>query len=522
MLTWLLVNTVLSLLALSFAQLNQGAPHRLRFYVCFVALLCWLVPWAQVPQLLPLQGLPQLLSLKLWRAEQQLIASSIDATQLPPIVIDTRNVPLADELTFLHLPLMLLAALFFIGAVLFGWNVLQHQLRLRSLKRTARDGAIYWQRSGIDSQVPLLLQNRVAGAFSSGVVTPVIWVHDDLINSRELPTLLRHELMHIQQHDNWYLLAITLVEKLLWWNPLAWYLGQQSRQLQELSCDERCRACDADYAADLAQLMLSNAGISRSLAPEPLLLSANIFNKPNLNIQRLKVLQRSHQMKPRHIASAIATAVLAITTVELVTAQPDTAVVPATTVDRQVFIVRTDGAAPAPGGDVMFNVAVPAPGEGPQMVMGMAGPGGDQMMHAETINGATAISMKFDDAPLPMVLGALARLLVAPPMPALPPGADIQTVELALEDGTPAPGARIVRRLHAEGGVAAKAAGEAHFEIPQPANLVVEDDSAKARKVSVELTNATLADALDEIATASGCNIFKDADTIVVDYCKAQ
>ncbi|MES2603897.1 MAG: M56 family metallopeptidase, partial [Pseudomonadota bacterium] len=322
MLTWALVNTVLSLLALGFALLNQGAPHRLRFHVCFLALVCWLVPWSQVPQLLPNLATFDF-GFQIWQAEQQLIASTANATQVPLIVIDTRNVPLANDVTLLHVPLLVLAALLLSGLALFGWNVLQHHWRLRALQRTARDASGYWRQYGIETAVPILLQNSIGGAFSSGVLNPVIWVHDDLATTQELPTLLRHELTHIQQHDNWYLLVITLVEKLLWWNPMAWYLGQQSRHLQELSCDERCRDHNADYPAELAQLMLTNLGISRSVAPEPSLFSANIFNKPNLNIQRLKVLQRSHQMKPRHIVSAVATALLAFTTVGLVTAQPE-------------------------------------------------------------------------------------------------------------------------------------------------------------------------------------------------------
>ena len=92
---------------------------------------------------------------------------------------------------------------------------------------------------------------------------------------------------------------------------------------------------------------------------------------------------------------------------------------------------------------------------------------------------------------------------------------------MAAEGIAPPVGARVVRAFRTEGGAQVDTVA-AHLDIAQPANLVVEDDSAKTRKVSVELTDMTLADALDEIAAASGCNIFKDADNIVVDYCKPQ
>src|SRR5690606_10144516 len=51
MLSWLLVNVGLSLLALGFIFLNGGAPHRLRFFAGFAALAAWLVPWTLLPEL---------------------------------------------------------------------------------------------------------------------------------------------------------------------------------------------------------------------------------------------------------------------------------------------------------------------------------------------------------------------------------------------------------------------------------------------------------------------------------------
>ena len=54
------------------------------------------------------------------------------------------------------------------------------------------------------------MQREIPGAFLSGLVHPCIWVHCDLVASPQLSTLLRHELTHIRQRDNWDLLAITV------------------------------------------------------------------------------------------------------------------------------------------------------------------------------------------------------------------------------------------------------------------------------------------------------------------------
>ena len=522
MLTWFLVNVVLTVLALAFAVMNSGAPHRLRFHACVLALVGWLVPWSQAGG-----WMPDLLSLDLWQLEQRLIASSTSAIELPLVIIDTRAVPLASDVTLLHLPLLVLVALLVSGVLLYLWSLLQHQLWLQQLRKAARDGSALVRAAGINTRVPVLLQQRINGAFSSGIWRPVVWVHDDLATSAEFPTLLRHELTHIDQHDNAWLLVITLVEKLCWWNPLVWYLGQQARQLQELSCDERCRAADADYPAQLAQLMLANLGISRSPASEPLLLSANIFNKPAINIRRLRVLQRSHQMKPRHIASCIATAVAAVATVGLVTAQPPAPPVPG---ERTMIFI---GGTSAGGNGAAAAVE-------PHMVFGMQGADGalNQMMRVTGTGSDTQVSFNFTDAALPFVLSPLANMLGGQlPLPA--GQAVVRTVvrtgdtvtetqgnvaiaapagiaQFELEDGA-VPGAGdqprlIIRHIQSDGAPAAP-------ELPVSPNLIIEDDSAHERRVTVQGQNLSVSDAIAEIAKAANCNIFRDGDQIVIDYC---
>lgn len=519
MLTWVLVNVLLTSLALGFALLNSSAPHRLRFHACVLALLGWLVPWSQIGG-----WMPDVLSLDLWQIERRLVESSASVMQLPLVIMDTRDVPLADDMTLLHLPLFVLAALLVSGLGLYLWSLLQHHLRLRHLRQTARDGSRLARAAGIDTNVPVLLQANIPGAFSSGIWRPVVWVHDDLATAAELPTLLRHELTHIDQHDNAWLLVITLVEKLYWWNPLVWYLGQQARHMQELSCDERCRADNAEYTVQLAQLMLTNLGISRSMASEPLLLSANIFNKPSTNIQRLQVLQRSHQMKPRHIASAVATAVLAIATIGLVTAQPPAP--PTATGERTVIIVAGDATATAIAGE-------------PRVVFGMQGADdANQMMKMTRSGDETLVSFNFNDAALPLVLGPLANMLGATPLS--PQGkvvmhqvirssgdvgegqdnvvitvpADVTQFEL--DDSTAGTGdaqpRRVIKLVHSD-------AGDSGMELLQSPNLVIEDEAARERRVTVKGENLSLADAIGEIAKAANCNIFKDGEQIVVDYC---
>lgn len=49
--------------------------------------------------------------------------------------------------------------------------------------------------------------------------------------------------------------------------------------------------------------------------------------------------------------------------------------------------------------------------------------------------------------------------------------------------------------------------------------LVIQDESAGAREFSISVENQALADVIDQIAIASGCNIFLERRTLVIDRC---
>lgn len=525
MLTWLLVNVGLGLLALLFVTLNKTAPHRLRFFATFLALAAWLVPWPLLAELAP-NLWPDWIANRwqLARFERGLAASAMQLTGFYPVFVQTSAVPLGRDFMVLTPLQVLFATLGVTGGVLFAWNLVTHQLRLRRLARAGSDGNWLWQRAGVAAACPVTVQREITGAFSSGLWRPRIWVHGDLVDSAQLATLLRHELTHISQHDNWYLLVITLVEKLFWWNPLVWYLGRGTRELQELSCDERCQRSISDYPARLAQLMLDSARLGKQ--PQLLAFSANIFNTPNPNIKRLKLLQRSYPMLTRHILSVAITAVIAVFTVGFVTAQPDS---PQAVPGQRVFILNrqidADGnPLPPPDGVAVFTAAdeaapmnAPEGGVHTMMRFGSAGPEGasDQFMTVAGVDDDMKISFSFTDASLPMILSPLADMGRGPHL--VPPGMlNGQATEvaraIAANDAAGAP---------TLGVFVARDAGtpQRDMMLPVAQNLVLEYPQAADRVLSVTGTDLTLEEALALVAEEAGCNIFQDGDKIVVDWC---
>lgn len=404
------------------------------------------------------------------RIERAVDAGSARLTGVYPIIVQTSGVPLVQDFLVLNPVELTFIALTAIGAVLFLWNLVSHHCRLSRLARKGSDGNWLWQRAGLVAECPVVVQREIPGAFSSGLVHPCIWVHGDLVASPQLSTLLRHELTHIRQHDNWYLLAITLVEKLFWWNPLVWYLGRETRELQELSCDEQCQRSIDDYAAQLAQLMLDSARMGK---PRMLALSVNILTNPNPNVKRIKLLQRSHAMKPRHIVSAGLTALVALSSIGLVTAQPEAA---QSVTDERHPLAR--------------------------IVMR----GTNQFMNMDAVGGTAMLSLNFTDAPLPMLLTPIAQQLF-----------------LAYEQNA---GTEVIESTEGHEVYLKKGWREGdpiQYKHPIPRlsdSLVLEEPEAANRIVSVSGDNLTLDEALELIARESGCNIFEEGNHLVVDYCK--
>ena len=311
---WLLVNTALGFLALLFLALNRDAPHRLRFHVCVLALCVWFLPWQRIAGMLPFTALlqvpPETLNLGALLADSVLSESTTTTTSV------TRW-----QLVQEHL----LAAAFALGASLFLFAVLRHVLLLRALTASAREcanteidpregyqGLLAGSGVNVVLLPPIYPQRLLPGAFTTGVVRPVIWVHEDLLRDELLQVVLLHELTHVRRHDNAWLYLITFVEKLLWWNPLVRLFAAKARRLMEFSCDADCQRESRVYRSKLNRLILDlsrGSGTSRNAQGA---LCAGMFKDANFNVERIRQLERRAEMKTKNYLSAGMLAIAAV------------------------------------------------------------------------------------------------------------------------------------------------------------------------------------------------------------------
>ena len=294
--TWLLVNLALSALAVLFLALNRDAPYRLRFHISLVTLCAWLIPWQFTGTLLPAS-----------------IAQPI-FTLLPATSVDLMPGDLTGEgagISLFSSAVIALQIAFAAGAVLFLRSLWHHQQFLRRLEssRTTTNISLAdlpviarLRKSGNWPEPLIKTQSLAPGAFTTGLFRPTIWLHENLVRTPELETVLLHELVHIRQHDSAYLMLLTFLEKLFWWNPVCLLLARYSRKMQELSCDALCAREHSQYRACLSSLIIKLSDADKTL-PRSLSLGAGIFNNPTFNVERIRRLKRSHTMKAKHYIS---------------------------------------------------------------------------------------------------------------------------------------------------------------------------------------------------------------------------
>jgi hypothetical protein len=181
-------------------------------------------------------------------------------------------------------------------------------------------------------------------------------------------------------------------------------------------------------------------------------------------------------MQPRSLTGVLVTGLFTLAAIAAVSAQP--AGEPALAPEQRLLIIRRTEGTPA--------ALQPS----------------DQYLRASRSGDDTEVSFRFTDSDLTFVLSPLADLLAAPVVPAT----------AAASGAAP----QVVQALRVSGAAGAAAA------VPLSASLVIEDESARERKVSVSGEHVSLAAAIALIAKASDCNIFRDGTTLVVDYCAAR
>lgn len=125
---------------------------------------------------------------------------------------------------------------------------------------------------GVSGRVGVAVCDRIAAPVLIGLVRPLILLPTSTLAGwapDQIEMALLHELAHLRRHDHWLAVGLRLVESLLFFHPVTWWLTAWVRLESESCCDrlvvERTGQ-PVRYARLLAMLADSQTG-SRGLAP---------------------------------------------------------------------------------------------------------------------------------------------------------------------------------------------------------------------------------------------------------------
>jgi len=151
-----------------------------------------------------------------------------------------------------------------------------------------------------------------SSVFATGVLQPEIYIGERVCAPVQVRAALNHELSHIAANDQLTLFLLVTLERMLWWNPLIWLLGQHARRQMEYACDARCESLmgTKNYRDSLAELFLSQQ--PRTVTLElPLGENSDIIN-------RLEKIGMKHSLKIKHsVALAVGGVVIGLASTNL-------------------------------------------------------------------------------------------------------------------------------------------------------------------------------------------------------------
>ncbi|QEG20543.1 M56 family metallopeptidase [Mariniblastus fucicola] len=139
----------------------------------------------------------------------------------------------------------------------------------------------------------------------AGFLRPVVLLPASIVSElspEEIESVLRHELAHLYRYDHVLIVVQRLVESILFFHPVTWYLSRRIHEEREHCCDELAVATGVsriEYANTLlkdAEHALARAE-AESSRPEPVVLAAD-GNRPSKLHGRIARLLAADRAKP--------------------------------------------------------------------------------------------------------------------------------------------------------------------------------------------------------------------------------
>jgi beta-lactamase regulating signal transducer with metallopeptidase domain len=290
-------------------RLAPNAPPRVKFWIAMLGLGAWVVPW-------PLLELPAVLSSAAAAGSWTGASAARAASAKESLAALFETVP-APRTT---VPSSAWLLLFVPGLYRFAADYAGHRRKLGGWRARSRDGAQLRARAPRALAAQRCTIRVVEGctvAAATGLLRPVVWLGERL-TGHGLETALTHELCHLRRRDPLWLLAIGLLARLYWWNPIVAAQARQATRWLEMTCDRDCARLlgTVRYGHALAELLL------RAVESEGPALAPTIAGG-SFNLRRLVELEREPRLGVRGTLAIAACALASVGAAAVGTALPD-------------------------------------------------------------------------------------------------------------------------------------------------------------------------------------------------------
>lgn len=181
------------------------------------------------------------------------LAPITNDTRNPTVLLDTNEVVSltpASFVDYLGIILPYLVAFWGIGVLYFTFRFVQNLKGINQLQRNDNELiSREWQTKinafsaqlGINKQVQVYLSTYIKEPLTFGHFKPVILLPISLItgfDTAAVETIILHELAHIKRHDYLVNLGQSIIEIILFYHPLVWWLSAEIRTVREHCCDD--------------------------------------------------------------------------------------------------------------------------------------------------------------------------------------------------------------------------------------------------------------------------------------------
>lgn len=91
----------------------------------------------------------------------------------------------------------------------------------------------------INKDIKIVFCNKIKSPMLTGFFSPIIIFPMIEYAEREMEFILRHELMHLKQHDIWYKFILFISESIHWFNPIIRIAFRKANNDLEIECDSK-------------------------------------------------------------------------------------------------------------------------------------------------------------------------------------------------------------------------------------------------------------------------------------------